>query len=219
MFKLKDNFKGFIVVDYKWVLWLKLATFCMIVAAVYALVSLNMDVPKPANAVQPLENNRLSETQKTDKTDGTKLSVVKWMKNRSVMPEQVLSLIYDEAARHTHPNLILAICAVESSFNPGVESEKGAVGLMGILPGVWVDELKRHGVIQDKGDLYLIPNNIASGVFVLRKYLSKYKNVEDALFNYVGGDSNYANKVLRTLGEIHLAEMPGVSEIRAIEKT
>jgi len=216
MFKFKDNFKVFIVVEYKWILWLKLATFCMIVAAVYALVSLKMDVPKPAIAVQPRENNRLLETQKTD---GTKPSVVKWMKNRSAMPEQVLSRIYDEAARHTHPNLILAICAVESSFNPGVKSEKGAVGLMGVLPGIWTDELKRHGVIQDKEDLYLIPNNIASGVYVLRKYLSKHKNLEDALFNYVGGDSNYANKVLRTLGEIHLAEMPGVSEIREIEKT
>jgi soluble lytic murein transglycosylase-like protein len=136
------------------------------------------------NAVQPLENNRLLEAQKTD---GTKPSVVKWMKNRSAMPEQVLSRIYDEAARHTHPNLILAICAVESSFNPGVESEKGAVGLMGVLPRIWVDELKGQGVIQDKGDLYLIPNNIASGVYVLKKIQSIKSR--RPLFNYVGGDS------------------------------
>jgi len=216
MFKLKDNFKGYIVVEYKLVLWLKLAAFCLVFATVYALVSIKMDVPNYAPTVQPRENSRSLETQKTDRI---KPAVVKWMKDRFVMPEQVLSRIYDEAAKHTHPNLILAICAVESGFNPGVESEKGAVGLMGVLPKVWMDELKRHGVIQDKGDLYLIPNNIASGVYVLRKYLSKSKNLKDALFSYVGGDPDYAGKVLRTLGEIHLAEMPDVSELRERERT
>jgi len=216
MFKLKDNFKGYIVVEYKLVLWLKLAAFCLVFATVYALVSIKMDVPNYAPTVQPRENSRSLETQKTD---GIKTAVVKWMKDRFVMPEQVLSRIYDEAAKHTHPNLILAICAVESGFNPGVESEKGAVGLMGVLPKVWMDELKRHGIIQDKGDLYLIPNNIASGVYVLRKYLSKSKNLKDALFRYAGGDPDYAGKVLRTLGEIHLAEMSDVSELRERERT
>lgn len=216
MFKLKDNFKGYIVVEYKLVLWLKLAAFCLVFATLYALVSIKMDVPGYAPAVQPRESGRSLETQKTD---GIKPAVVKWMKDRFVMPEQVLSRIYDEAAKHTHPNLILAICAVESGFNPGVESEKGAIGLMGVLPKVWMDELKRHGVIHDKGDLYLIPNNIASGVFVLRKYLSKSKNLKDALLGYAGGDPDYAGKVLRTLGEIYLAEMPDVSELRERERT
>jgi len=73
--------------------------------------------------------------------------------------------------------------------------------------------------IQEKVDLYLIPNNIASGVYVLRKYLSKSKNLKDALFSYAGGDPDYAGKVLRTLGEIYLAEMPDVSELRERERT
>ena len=34
MLKMKDNLKGKIVAEYKWILWLKLATFCMISAAV-----------------------------------------------------------------------------------------------------------------------------------------------------------------------------------------
>jgi len=54
MFKMKDNLKGKIVAEYKWILCVKLATFCMIIAAVYALASLKMDVPEPAHAVQAL---------------------------------------------------------------------------------------------------------------------------------------------------------------------
>lgn len=58
-----------------------------------------------------------------------------------------------------------------------------------------------------KRDLYLISNNIESGVYVLRKYLAMSNNLERALFDYVGGDLNYANKVLRTMGDIYMAKM------------
>lgn len=50
------------------------------------------------------------------------------------MPEQVLSDIYDEAVKYAYSDLILAICAVESNFNPVAKSQKGAIDLMGILP-------------------------------------------------------------------------------------
>ncbi len=216
----KEKLKSHIMVEYKWMVLLKLLTLCLFAATVFAFVSVKTGMPTSITtaitAAQPQENNRYMEIQKIEKA---KPAVVKWMRERSVMPEHVLSKIYDEAARHTHPNLILAICAVESNFNPGVESEKGAVGLMGILPAVWMEMLKQQGIIRDEKDLYLISNNIASGVYVLREYLLKSRNLEDALNAYVGGDRSYADKILRTLGEIHLSEMSRVAEIGVRDST
>lgn len=208
---LNKKFKSHIMVEYKWMVMLKLLTVCLFVASVYAFVSLKMGMPLPVNVVQPQVTYRISESYKTEEA---KTAVIKWMRDRSVAPDDILSKIYDEAARHTHPNLILAICAVESNFNPGVQSAKGAMGLMGILPAVWTDELIKQGILRDKKDLYLISNNIASGIYVLRKYMLKSKNLEDALYAYVGGDRGYADKILRTLGEIHLSGMPRVAEIK-----
>jgi soluble lytic murein transglycosylase-like protein len=219
---LKKRLKSHIMVEYKWMVLLKLLTLCMFIAAVYAFISVNTVEPVSANAAEPLENIQPLENnsiQESNKTADANPAVIKWMKDRSVSPEHVLLKIYKEALRHSHPNLILAICAVESNFNPGVESEKGAVGLMGVLPAVWMGELKKEGILRDREDLYLISNNIASGTYVLKKYLMKSKNIEDALYSYVGGDRSYADKVLKTLGEIHFSEMPLVSELKERDNT
>jgi soluble lytic murein transglycosylase-like protein len=214
---IKKKMKSHIIVEYKWMVLLKLLTVCMFIAAVYAFISVNTRVLVSANALQPLELSQELENKsvpESHKTEDANPAVIKWMKDRSVSPEHVLLKIYEEALRHSHPNLILAICAVESNFNPGVKSEKGAVGLMGILPAVWMGELKKEGILRERQDLYLISNNIASGTYVLKKYLMQSKNLEDALYAYVGGDRSYADKILRTLGEIHLSEMPNVSEMK-----
>jgi soluble lytic murein transglycosylase-like protein len=72
-------------------------------------------------------------------------------------------------------DLILAICLVESNFDPAAKSAKGAIGLMGILPRAWLEELRAEGIVRHKDDLYRIPNNIAAGAYVLQKYLSNAK--------------------------------------------
>ena len=192
---LKSRLKGYVIVEYKWVFLAKFIALCFCIAAGYVAMYALTDFSKPANAVED------------EGVDEVKLVVMDWMKANSEMPEQVLSAIYDEAVKHPHADLILAICAVESNFNPVAKRQKGAIGLMGILPNFWLDELKGQGIVSGKRDLYLISNNIESGVYVLRKYLARSNNLERALFDYVGGDLNYANKVLRTMGEIYLAKM------------
>jgi soluble lytic murein transglycosylase-like protein len=132
--------------------------------------------------------------------------VLEWMKNNSKMPEHVLADIYRAAVSNGNSDLILAICLVESNFNPNVKSDKGAIGLMGILPQAWLDELQAQGIVQNKNDLYHIPTNIAAGAYVLQKYLSNAKTLERALINYVGGDPAYVRKVLKALRELYLAK-------------
>lgn len=134
--------------------------------------------------------------------EATRLVVLQWMKEHSTMPEKVLSKIYSVAMNSVNADLVLAICLVESNFNPRVESEKGAIGLMGIMPDVWLEELQKRGIVRELDDLYTISSNMNSGIYVLGKYLERTNSLREALIRYAGGDPAYAAKVLRTVGEI-----------------
>lgn len=136
----------------------------------------------------------------------TKKKIVDWMAENSAMPEHILTKIYNAAAITGNRDLVLAICLVESNFNPEVESSRGAIGLMGIMPGVWVKELKEEGIIKERSDLYKISGNIAAGSHVLATYLSETNDLRLALIRYVGGASWYATKVLQAQKQIKLAQ-------------
>jgi len=144
-----------------------------------------------------------------DEKAAAKQAVLNWMGENSAMPDQVLAKIYNAAAGTRNRDLILAICLVESNFNPHAESNKGAIGLMGIMPDVWLEELKAQGIIREKEDLYKISGNIAAGAYVLAKYLSETKDLSQALSRYVGGASWYATRVLQAQRKIELARRSG----------
>jgi soluble lytic murein transglycosylase-like protein len=136
--------------------------------------------------------------------ESARQAVLGWMGENSAMSETVLSHIYGIAAGTVNGDLVLAVCFVESNFNPRAESDKGAVGLMGIMPGIWLDELKAKGIVRKKEDLYKIADNIAAGTYVLERYLSKTGNIRQALIRYEGGDSWYATRVLKAMRKISL---------------
>ena len=156
---------------------------------------------KPANADYPAQRSR----NDADAKETTKEAVLQWMKGNSEMSEHVLSKIYSAAMHSVNSDLILAICLVESNFNPHVESEKGAIGLMGIMPDVWLEELKTHGIVTGQEDLYTISSNINAGIYVLERYLARTNNLREALSRYAGRDPEYATRVLRMLGEVSRA--------------
>lgn len=141
-----------------------------------------------------------------DLKEATKQKILDWMAKNSDMPDHILTKIYNAAEVTGNRDLILAICLVESNFNPQAESHKGAIGLMGIMPNVWVKELKDQGIIREKEDLYKISGNISAGAHVLATYLSETNDLRKALIRYVGGASWYATKVLQAQKQIRLAQ-------------
>jgi len=146
------------------------------------------------------------DQREEDSKEATKQKILDWMAKNSAMPDHILTKIYNAAAITGNRDLILAICLVESNFNPHAESDRGAIGLMGIMPGVWVKELKEQGIIKEKDDLYKISGNIAAGAHVLATYLSETNDLRQALIRYVGGASWYATKVFQAQKQIRLAQ-------------
>ncbi len=187
---LKDKTKSYIGGVSRKVLLITVVLSCLIVIPGFAMVFAARAMARPVQVVFPAQE--------------INPVILAWMKNNSGMPEEVLADIYRAAVSNVNSDLILAVCMVESHFNPNVKSEKGAIGLMGILPGAWLDELKAQGIVREKEDLYRISHNIASGAYVLQKYLSRTKTLEKALIEYVGGDPDYVRRVMKALGDLYL---------------
>lgn len=94
------------------------------------------------------------------------------------------------------PLLILAVMAVESSFNPIAESDFGAKGLMQVVPRFHLDKLAAHG----GENAVLDPRtNIRVGAEILREYVRQTGTVEEGLQLYAGAADDpaqaYAQKI------------------------
>ncbi len=174
---------------------------CLIAIISVALVYKSTAPIQPSSPDDPAAAGRSTG----DLKDAAKRGVMHWMSENSAMPETVLSSIYGIAQGTVHTDLVLAVCLVESNYNPRAVSDKGAIGLMGIMPGIWLDELKAQGIVRKREDLYKIEDNIAAGTYVLERYISKTGNIRQALIRYEGGDHWYATRVLAAMRKISLA--------------
>lgn len=108
---------------------------------------------------------------------------------------RLVQTVLEEANRiNIDPQLVLAVIAIESSFNRYAESTAGAQGLMQVMP-FWKKEL---GSKSD--DLFNPHTNIHYGCKILKYYLNRYSpSIPRALAAYNGslGRSTYYNKVLK----------------------
>ncbi len=95
------------------------------------------------------------------------------------------------------PLLLVAMMAIESSFNPFAESHVGAQGLMQVIPRFHQDKIG-DGAGEDA--LFDPRLNIRVGALVLKEGLKRYGSLQSALQYYGGAlkdpEAGYANKVL-----------------------
>lgn len=96
------------------------------------------------------------------------------------------------------PWLLLAVMAVESSFDPDASSHRGAHGLMQVLTRVHTEKFAPFGGVAAAFDPIA---NIKVGTRILRDYIARDGSVEGGLKAYVGAallddDRGYGVKVL-----------------------
>ena len=130
-------------------------------------------------------------------------SVARWLSRRyRVAPEPVARLVkeaWDIGQRsRLDPTLLLAIIAIESSFNPFAQSSVGAQGLMQVMTRVHDDKYEAFGGVHAAFDPV---SNLRVGAQILKEYVRRTGSVEGGLKHYVGAalletDGGYAAKVL-----------------------
>lgn len=162
-----------------------------------------------AETVTPLDK----VTRKDPKELKTKqqLAVASWLSRRYKVSLEMVSALVNEAwtigeTRKIDPNLLLAIVAIESRFNPYSQSPVGAQGLMQVMTKVHSDKYEAFG-----GDLAAFDplSNMHVGAKILHDYMIKTGSIESALKYYVGAadlssDRGYGAKVFTEYQKLKL---------------
>lgn len=108
---------------------------------------------------------------------------------------------------HLDPQLLLAVIAIESRYNPYAESHVGAQGLMQVMTKVHLDKFDRYGegVVAALNPIA----NIRVGAQILDDCIKRRGSVQGGLACYVGstgvGDGGYGAKVLAEQRRLALA--------------
>ena len=135
--------------------------------------------------------------------DRQQAAVATWLSRRYRVAPEPISRLVQEAWKvgqraQLDPTLILAIMAVESSFNPFAQSSVGAQGLMQVMTRVHDDKYEAFGGNHAAFDPV---TNLRVGVQVLKECILRAGSLEGGLRYYVGAanlpdDGGYAGKVL-----------------------
>jgi Transglycosylase SLT domain len=130
-------------------------------------------------------------------------AVARWIARRyKVAPEPIGRLVQEAWAlgdrARIDPTLILAIMAIESSFNPFAQSPVGAQGLMQVLTRVHDDKYEAFGGSHAAFDPI---TNLRVGVQVLKECIARAGSLHEGLKYYVGAalhdsDGGYVGRVL-----------------------
>ncbi len=163
--------------------------------------------------VEMVEINAVARATAADPNllDRQQAAVAQWLSRRyRVAPEPISRLVQEAWAIGQHakldPTLILAIMAVESSFNPFAQSSVGAQGLMQVMTKLHDDKYERFGGNHAAFDPV---TNLRVGVQVLKECIARAGSLEAGLRFYVGAanladDGGYAGKVLAEQGFLRL---------------
>ena len=169
-----------------------------------------------AQAVAPSDPDAVARATASDPKELNKqqAAVANWLSKRYRVAPEPISRLVQEAWTvgdrvNLDPTLILAIMAVESSFNPFAQSPVGAQGLMQVMTKIHDDKYSPFGGVHAAFDPV---TNLRVGVQVLKECIARAGSLEAGLKYYVGAanlvdDGGYAGKVLAE--QSHLRAVAG----------
>ena len=111
----------------------------------------------------------------------------------SSQAKKLAKLIIEECDNYEiDPSLVLAIIQVESNFSLKAVSDKGAIGLMQVMPSTAEYLADKLGIsISGKKELHDPFLNVRLGIYYLSLLEGRFDNIEDALFAYYYGPSRF----------------------------
>ena len=130
-------------------------------------------------------------------------------KKYKVAPEPLAALVAEayDIGKQTklEPTLLLAIMAVESSFNPFAQSPVGAQGLMQVMTTIHSDKYANYGGSHAAFDP---KSNLRVGAQVLQECIQRSGSLRGGLKYYVGAanldhDSGYGEKVMDQFQDLY----------------
>jgi hypothetical protein len=157
------------------------------------------------------EPDAISRATATDPKELTRqqAAVAQWISRRyKVAPEPISALVQEAWAigerAGLDPTLILAIMAIESSFNPFAQSPVGAQGLMQVMTRIHDDKYEAFGGTHAAFDPI---SNLRVGVQVLKECIARAGSLQEGLKYYVGAalhetDGGYAARVMLEQGHM-----------------
>jgi len=146
------------------------------------IVFVNADENTPARHAKGSisnSNSALAAAARADRADTAGENDTRYR----VLSHAEIDKYVDEMAKkhNVDPDLIRAVIAAESGYNPSATSRKGAQGLMQLMPGT-AQQLGVH-------DAYNAKQNLDAGVRYLRALLDKYNgDLDKALAAYNAGE-------------------------------
>lgn len=151
---------------------------------------------------EPLAVTRATAADPNGLTD-QQAAVASWISRRyKVAPEPISALVQEAwtigQRAGLDPTLILAIMAVESSFNPFAQSPVGAQGLMQVMTRIHDDKYQAFGGTHAAFDPI---SNLRVGVQVLKECITRAGGLQQGLKHYVGAalldsDGGYVDRVM-----------------------
>jgi Transglycosylase SLT domain len=157
-------------------------------------------LPAGANAVDAVARATAADPASLPRQQA---SVAGWLARRYRVAPEPISRLVQEAWNvgqrvGLDPTLILAVMAVESSFNPFAQSSVGAQGLMQVMTRLHDDKYQPYGGVRAAFDPV---TNLRVGVQVLKECVARAGSLEAGLRHYVGAanlvdDGGYVVKVL-----------------------
>lgn len=170
--------------------------------------------PFEAQEVEPAEPDAVARATAIDPKDLNRqqAAVAQWLSRRYRVAPEPISRLVQEAwlvgqRAGLDPTLILAVMAIESSFNPFAQSPVGAQGLMQVMTKIHDAKYEPFGGNHAAFDPI---TNLKVGVQVLKECITRAGSLEAGLRHYVGAanladDGGYAGKVLAE--QNHLREL------------
>jgi len=119
---------------------------------------------------------------------------------RDLGPQAVVALaqaVVDASRAHSlPPTLLVAVMEVESGFDPYAVSQKGALGLMQILPSTGIEVARRVGIPWRGPRTLFDPRaNVRLGAAYLRELLDRYASLRVALAAYNEGPGQIESRL------------------------